>query len=98
MNGPQRREAYSADVTYVTNQELGFDYLRDHLAVSNEGELIEDFLRMAMVVTFARDRPRLDRLVFLSVVRSPSRLVVRLVRPFGKLVGVNQTIDRPFHC
>jgi preprotein translocase subunit SecA len=32
-----RRSAYDSDVTYVTNQELGFDYLRDHLAVSPEG-------------------------------------------------------------
>ena len=38
MAGPERRQAYSADVTYVTNQELGFDYLRDHLAVSMEGK------------------------------------------------------------
>ena len=28
----QRRVAYAADVTYVTNSELGFDYLRDNLA------------------------------------------------------------------
>ncbi|KAH8074411.1 ATPase-coupled protein transmembrane transporter [Aureococcus anophagefferens] len=28
----QRQAAYAADVTYVTNNELGFDYLRDHLA------------------------------------------------------------------
>lgn len=28
----QRRAAYAADVTYVTNSELGFDYLRDNLA------------------------------------------------------------------
>ena len=27
-----RRAAYAADVTYVTNSELGFDYLRDNLA------------------------------------------------------------------
>jgi preprotein translocase subunit SecA len=29
---PAKREAYAADVTYVTNSELGFDYLRDNLA------------------------------------------------------------------
>mmetsp|Transcript_17962 Transcript_17962/g.26591 ORF Transcript_17962/g.26591 Transcript_17962/m.26591 type:complete len:983 (+) Transcript_17962:52-3000(+) len=34
MNEEQRRAAYSCDVVYVTNSELGFDYLRDHLAVS----------------------------------------------------------------
>ncbi len=28
----ERRAAYAKDVTYVTNQEVGFDYLRDHLA------------------------------------------------------------------
>ena len=34
MNTAQRKAAYSADVTYVTNSELGFDYLRDHLAMT----------------------------------------------------------------
>ena len=28
----ERRAAYLCDVTYVTNSELGFDYLRDNLA------------------------------------------------------------------
>lgn len=28
----ERRTAYACDVTYVTNSELGFDYLRDNLA------------------------------------------------------------------
>src|SRR5579871_85954 len=30
--GPERREAYQADITYGTNNELGFDYLRDNMA------------------------------------------------------------------
>ena len=36
---PQRRrqEAYAADITYGTNSEFGFDYLRDNMAVSLEG-------------------------------------------------------------
>jgi preprotein translocase subunit SecA len=33
----QRKDAYSADVTYGTNSEFGFDYLRDNMAVSLEG-------------------------------------------------------------
>jgi preprotein translocase subunit SecA len=33
----QRREAYANDVTYGTNSEFGFDYLRDNMAVSLEG-------------------------------------------------------------
>ena len=32
----ERREAYRCDVTYVTNSELGFDYLRDNMAVAPE--------------------------------------------------------------
>jgi preprotein translocase subunit SecA len=33
----QRRQAYAADVTYGTNSEFGFDYLRDNMAVTLEG-------------------------------------------------------------
>src|SRR3954451_6856555 len=36
MTPEQRREAYAADVTYGTNNELGFDYLRDNMANSIE--------------------------------------------------------------
>lgn len=36
MNSEQRREAYACDVTYVTNNELGFDYLRDNMAIYKE--------------------------------------------------------------
>src|SRR5215218_10453997 len=33
----QRKEAYAADITYGTNSEFGFDYLRDNMAVTLEG-------------------------------------------------------------
>ena len=33
----QRKEAYAADITYGTNSEFGFDYLRDNMAVSLDG-------------------------------------------------------------
>ncbi len=33
MNNAERREAYAADVTYGTNNELGFDYLRDNMVI-----------------------------------------------------------------
>ncbi len=36
MSPAQRREAYAADVTYGTNNEFGFDYLRDNMATSLE--------------------------------------------------------------
>ena len=33
---PERRDAYECDITYGTNNEFGFDYLRDNMVVSNE--------------------------------------------------------------
>ena len=33
-NSPERRRAYQADITFGTNNEFGFDYLRDNMAVS----------------------------------------------------------------
>ncbi len=33
ITGEQRRAAYAADITYGTNNELGFDYLRDNMAI-----------------------------------------------------------------
>ena len=36
LNSEQRREAYAADITYGTNNEFGFDYLRDNMALSLE--------------------------------------------------------------
>jgi len=40
MTPEQRKEGYACDVTYVTNSEIGFDFLRDNLAVvSGTGDL-----------------------------------------------------------
>ena len=33
-NSPERRKAYEADITFGTNNEFGFDYLRDNMAIS----------------------------------------------------------------
>ena len=40
MMPPERREAYAADITYCTNNELGFDYLRDNMAIYKQ-ELVQ---------------------------------------------------------
>ncbi len=36
MDSKERQEAYNCDITYVTNNELGFDYLRDNMAIYKE--------------------------------------------------------------
>ena len=40
MNSAERRVAYAADITYCTNNELGFDYLRDNMAIY-KSELVQ---------------------------------------------------------
>ncbi len=39
-SAPDKREAYNCDITYTTNSELGFDYLRDNMAQSLEGRVL----------------------------------------------------------
>ena len=40
MDADQRRKGYAADITYCTNNELGFDYLRDNMAIYKQ-ELVQ---------------------------------------------------------
>lgn len=47
-NSPERRQAYQADIIYGTNNEFGFDYLRDNMARSPE-ELVQGKHHFAMV-------------------------------------------------
>ncbi|MDU4093612.1 MAG: preprotein translocase subunit SecA [Pantoea sp.] len=48
MPSPAKREAYAADITYGTNNEYGFDYLRDNMAFSPE-ERVQRKLNYALV-------------------------------------------------
>ncbi|XP_044356585.1 protein translocase subunit SECA1, chloroplastic isoform X4 [Aegilops tauschii subsp. strangulata] len=43
MTPEQRRENYLCDITYVTNSELGFDYLRDNLAMTVDELVLRNF-------------------------------------------------------
>ena len=48
MTPAERRVAYAADITYCTNNELGFDYLRDHMAIYKQ-ELVQRGHNFAIV-------------------------------------------------
>ena len=48
LDNDQRREAYNCDVTYGTNNELGFDYLRDNMVIYKE-EMVQRELNYAIV-------------------------------------------------
>lgn len=42
MSSDERRDAYNCDITYVTNNELGFDYLRDNMAIYKEQMVLKE--------------------------------------------------------
>ena len=48
MDNDERREAYNCDITYVTNNELGFDYLRDNMVIYKE-QLVQRDLHYAII-------------------------------------------------
>ncbi|MGD9732537.1 MAG: preprotein translocase subunit SecA, partial [Desulfamplus sp.] len=48
LNDEERKEAYSADITYGTNNEFGFDYLRDNMKFDKES-LAQGYLNFAIV-------------------------------------------------
>ncbi|MBV9528109.1 preprotein translocase subunit SecA [Sphingomonas sp.] len=48
LTDQQRRDAYNADITYATNNELGFDYLRDNMKYSRE-EMVQRPFHFAIV-------------------------------------------------
>ena len=40
--GREKQKAYSCDITYATNNELGFDYLRDNMAFSSDQKMLQE--------------------------------------------------------
>ncbi|MBR5227919.1 MAG: preprotein translocase subunit SecA [Clostridia bacterium] len=48
MSSEEKREAYNADITYGTNNEFGFDYLRDNMCISKE-QMVQRPLHFAVV-------------------------------------------------
>jgi preprotein translocase subunit SecA len=48
MDNDARRAAYNCDITYVTNNELGFDYLRDNMVIYKE-QLVQRTLNFAII-------------------------------------------------
>ena len=48
MKNDERREAYNCDITYVTNNELGFDYLHDNMVIYKE-QLVQRSLHYAII-------------------------------------------------
>lgn len=48
LDNDERRDAYNCDITYITNNELGFDYLRDNMVIYKE-QLVQRELHFAII-------------------------------------------------
>lgn len=70
MDNDERRAAYACDITYATNNELGFDYLRDNMVIYKE-QLVMRGLNYAIVdeVEFVKHRVQLPHQLLGGVVR-----------------------------
>ena len=95
MTPDQRREAYGADITYGTNNEFGFDYLRDNMAVNRE-QLVQRDFHFAIVDevdSVLIDEARTPLIISGAVDKSTQRFeelkprVDRLVRQQNRLVN-----------
>ncbi len=84
--GRARREAYQADITYVTNNEVGFDYLRDNMALTAEQKVIRGFNYAIVdeVDSILIDEARTP-LIISGRSEDSSRLYVRVDRLIPKL-------------
>jgi preprotein translocase subunit SecA len=84
MTPEQRREAYDADVTYGTNNEFGFDYLRDNMAGTIE-ECVQRGHHYAIVDEV--DSILIDEARTPLIISGPADESVRWYEEFANLVG-----------
>ncbi len=84
MRPEQRREAYNCDITYATNNELGFDYLRDNMASSLE-ECVQRGHNFASVD--AVDSILIDEARTPLIISGPTQDEVKWYGEFAKIVA-----------
>ncbi len=95
LNPMQRRLAYAADITYATNNELGFDYLRDNMATSID-ECVQRALNYAIVDevdSILIDEARTP-LIISGQIEQKQEQYVRLAKVAPRLIrDVDYTVD-----
>ena len=84
MRPEQRREAYNCDITYATNNELGFDYLRDNMASSLE-ECVQRGHNFAIVDEV--DSILIDEARTPLIISGPTQDEVKWYGEFSKIVA-----------
>jgi len=93
-NSPERRKAYLSDITYGTNNEFGFDYLRDNMATSPE-DLVQrkhNFAIVDEVDSVLIDDARTPLIISGPVPKGDDQLFVELRPKVEKLVEAQRVL------
>ncbi len=95
LDAAQRREAYAAHVTYGTNNEFGFDYLRDNMAISMD-QLVQRELNYAIVDEV--DSILIDEARTPLIISGPSDKPTQLYYTIAKIIpslkkDIDYTVD-----
>ncbi len=83
MSNEKRKDAYSADIIYGTNNQFGFDYLRDNMAVKKE-QLVQEELQFAIIDEV--DSILIDEARTPLIISGPSQKSPDLYYKFAKIV------------
>ncbi len=100
LDSAQRRDAYNSDVTYVTNNEVGFDYLRDNMAWQVE-DLVQRELYFALVDEV--DSILVDEARTPLIISGPSQESGELYEKFAQIIprlkkDEDFTVDEKAHA
>lgn len=93
----EKREAYNCDITYSTNSEIGFDYLRDNMVVRQE-DMVQRPLNFALVDevdSVLIDEARTPLIVSGQVTSETSQLYIRADKFVKTLESIDYVIDVP---
>lgn len=93
----EKREAYNCDITYSTNSEIGFDYLRDNMVVRQE-DMVQRPLNFSLVDevdSVLIDEARTPLIVSGQVTSETSQLYIRADKFVKTLESVDYVIDVP---
>ncbi|MFY9720217.1 MAG: preprotein translocase subunit SecA, partial [Candidatus Cybelea sp.] len=100
LDPAERRAIYGSDVTYVTNNEVGFDYLRDNMAWQVE-DLVQRELYFALVDEV--DSILIDEARTPLIISGPSQEATELYEKFAQIIprlkkGEDYTVDEKAHA
>ncbi len=96
----ERRDVYGCDITYVTNNEVGFDYLRDNMAWQKE-DLVQRDLYFALIDEV--DSILIDEARTPLIISGPSQESTDLYGKFAQVIprlkkGEDYTVDEKAHA